>query len=454
MADAKKDSANTSSSANAPAQSKATAPSDTTKTSATPASTTSTQTTDTQAKTTDTPVQSVETTSSPSVVSAQTTQSVPLQSGTDVSKASDTSSDAESEDAPSTRAATQTTTSSTTSTTSTPLKSTDKIPTPTLDQLRNDPNYTITIPQSYVETDQGCEWSREMYVLSGVTPITFSLGPDAPPSVSIDPSTGIVKGNYKDQYGTFTFTVNCVDAIGTKGTGKLTVIVNPPLKSVGEKVIDRSTGQDLGITIRGTGGSGYYEYSLIGAPSGIQIGKMNGVLSGSIASTGKVTFTVLIDDKINVWNHQVTVNVYQSNPDMTNRPANFTGPRSRPSDIGMAELRQAISLRNQTPPELTESARLLLSASRKLQSDPADEFLRAYAQMHIDYGTTWMAENVYFVGMFDTISYNDLQFMNYLYYAFRQVVYYGMTNGVDWNRFLRLVRNQKILNFLMNYNRR
>jgi len=139
------------------------------------------------------------------------------------------------------------------------------------------------------------------YALSGtggVVPYTWSVSAGGlPGGITLNASTGMVSGT-PTTAGTFTATVQVLDALAQRATGTLTVtVVARPALSV-PAGLSGQLGLPYGNQLSATGGAPPLLWSVSSGtlPPGLSLGAGTGLLSGTPTSMGSYSFTVTAAD--------------------------------------------------------------------------------------------------------------------------------------------------------------
>ena len=170
-------------------------------------------------------------------------------------------------------------------------------------------SYTVNIgssslalaPPSVPSGMLGSPYSQTVAASGGIAPYIYSVTAGAlPAGLSFNPRTGVISGTLTAS-GTSSFTVTAIDSVGGVGTrsytvniGSILIAVNPP------KLPAAIADQPYSQTIIASGGTAPYTFAIVtgSLPPGLTLNPATGVISGSPAGFGFITFTVQATDAI------------------------------------------------------------------------------------------------------------------------------------------------------------
>jgi type II secretory pathway pseudopilin PulG len=133
-----------------------------------------------------------------------------------------------------------------------------------------------------------------------------------PNGLSLDATSGVLAGT-PTQSGTFTVHVTVEDVFGDTAQRTYTLVVNPPLTisaPVTSTLPSWTVGRPYSTTISATGGTGTYQWSQTGLPTGLSIDADSGVISGTPTATTTTVVTVTVTDGSSntARNYSLTIN--------------------------------------------------------------------------------------------------------------------------------------------------
>jgi hypothetical protein len=166
-------------------------------------------------------------------------------------------------------------------------------------------NLTINPPTLAIATSalptatQGIAYSATLAAAGGTTPYTWSVTVGSlPAGLTLSSSTGVISGSATVN-GTFSFTVQVVDARAQNANAALSLTINPPALVITTSTLPNATqGVAYSATLTASGGTPPYTWSVtVGAlPSGLTLASSTGVISGSATVNGTFSFTVQVGD--------------------------------------------------------------------------------------------------------------------------------------------------------------
>lgn len=307
----------------------------------------------------------------------------------------------------------------------------------------------IYVKDLTIETDLNVSIRIPATATNVVGTATWSVDGDIPDGLHLDTATGTIEGAITGAPMQDIILLKVVDSNGTIGSAEYTFIVNPALGAKGDTPLVRYVGYSINTTVTGTGGSGNYTYSIEDCPAGVAINELNGTLSGTFSTAGAHTLVVCVDDGITVFKYPVTFNMaVKATAPVSDPTENFT--RRRMAAIGMAKLAEYVKLRSQPTPNYVKSAQDLLAATRFLCQDDTNDIIQAFADVHKTYANTFLREEIFTYGM-ENFALYDLNFVFYVYQAFRAIIHYHDPKRFDYNQLMTYTRSQRIKFFLEDY---
>ncbi|WP_243371407.1 CFI-box-CTERM domain-containing protein [Geotalea sp. SG265] len=157
---------------------------------------------------------------------------------------------------------------------------------------------------SVADTVVNGDYTQAMAATGGTQPLTWSVvAGQLPPGFNpINPSTGVISGKATSS-GKFTFTVRVTDNIGASTTQNFSINVNDALSiatASGQLPNDATVGTQFTTSLAATGGSGFYEWSVVGGslPAGLSLSPFTGMIFGTPATPGPYVFSVSVKDTL------------------------------------------------------------------------------------------------------------------------------------------------------------
>jgi ELWxxDGT repeat protein len=181
---------------------------------------------------------------------------------------------------------------------------------------QNAPPVLATVPTQSATVGESFQLNFSLYAYdpnNPVLPLTYSLGPDAPPGMTIDPSSGLLSWpGWSDQTtGAHSFTVTVADNASPSQTASETLTINATAGAVQPPAVRAMPAQSItqGETLTFNAGSFAYDpntpalpltFSLGGIPpAGISINSSTGVVTWTTASgvpVGSHSLTIVATD--------------------------------------------------------------------------------------------------------------------------------------------------------------
>jgi large repetitive protein len=185
------------------------------------------------------------------------------------------------------------------------------------------PPQIVMIPDILYAATSGLFYSAKMTASGGVGTYTYTLASGTlPPGLTLA-ADGTISGIPNAAPALFAFTVKATDSNLATGTKAMTLKLETPVILVDSVALPIAT---IGVTYLQTlsvsGGTAAYSYSLVDGtlPAGLVL-STTGILSGSPATPGTSTFTVLIVDANGVKGTQsFRVVVVKSTPTVVKKP--------------------------------------------------------------------------------------------------------------------------------------
>ncbi|MEU5692378.1 fibronectin type III domain-containing protein [Actinosynnema sp. NPDC020468] len=159
------------------------------------------------------------------------------------------------------------------------------------------PSLTFPAPPS---GEVGVAYSTQFTVTGGTAPFTWSVSAGSlPPGLALNPGTGVLSGT-PTTAGSYTFTVQVVDASGQSATKQVTVVIaaqpvaafTPPAGEVGAAYSAQATV---------TGGTAPYTWAVTAGslPPGLTLNTSTGLVSGTPTAAGSYPVTLQVTDAFN-----------------------------------------------------------------------------------------------------------------------------------------------------------
>jgi large repetitive protein len=158
----------------------------------------------------------------------------------------------------------------------------------------------VTVGTSSLPVGQvGLSYSQTLSVLGGVAPFSWAVQSGTLPSgLSLNTTTGAITGS-PNSPGTSTFTVRVTDALAQHADQALSLTVNAAgtLAITTASLPNGTVGAAYSQTLAATGGTAPYLWALASGslPPGLTLSTA-GVMSGTPATSGSFTFSVLVAD--------------------------------------------------------------------------------------------------------------------------------------------------------------
>jgi len=134
-------------------------------------------------------------------------------------------------------------------------------------------------------------------VVGGTPPYTWSAS-GLPPGLNINATSGVLTGT-PTTAGTFSITLQATDSSAPPITGTRTfsiTIATGLSITTATQLPDTTLGSAFSYTMTAAGGAPPYTWSANGLPSGLSINASTGVISGTTASAGTISFAVTVVD--------------------------------------------------------------------------------------------------------------------------------------------------------------
>ena len=167
---------------------------------------------------------------------------------------------------------------------------------------------------------QGSSYSGELRAGGGISPYTWTYSGNLPDGMNFTSSGNVAKvTGIPTETGTFTFTINLSDAIGTTISKLYTLTIQARQSlNINGTFTNSTKGASYSKSAAVTGGTAPYTWSYSGRlPSGLRMALSNTrgtgvILSGTTSTAGTYTFTLKVRDKNGLTGEKMfTVNVTQ-----------------------------------------------------------------------------------------------------------------------------------------------
>jgi hypothetical protein len=146
---------------------------------------------------------------------------------------------------------------------------------------------------------QGAAYGTTLAAAGGTSPFKWSVTTGSlPAGLTLASSTGVISGS-PTVSGTFTFTVQVVDAKAQNASAVLNLTVDPPPVAITTSTLPNATqGAAYNTTLAASGGTPPYAWSVTSGslPGGLTLASSTGVISGSPTVNGTFSFTVRVVD--------------------------------------------------------------------------------------------------------------------------------------------------------------
>lgn len=144
----------------------------------------------------------------------------------------------------------------------------------------------------------GTAYSQTLAATGGRQPYTWSVSAGTLPSgLALDSSTGTLAGI--PGAGAFSFTIQARDTAGATATRAYTVTIDAPLTITTAAALPHgSVGVAYSTTLAAAGGAQPYSWSASGLPPNWTISAGSGLVSGTPAAAGTITFTATVTDAL------------------------------------------------------------------------------------------------------------------------------------------------------------
>ncbi|RMD79932.1 MAG: hypothetical protein D6809_02435, partial [Gammaproteobacteria bacterium] len=153
---------------------------------------------------------------------------------------------------------------------------------------------TSVLPEATV----GLAYGFSLQASGGITPYAWSIAAGSlPPGLSLDPATGAISGT-PTTAGSYSFTVQVTDAVGSTATRSLSLVVNAPPAILTTSLPDATAGVSYVETLAVSGGAAPLTWSLAAGslPPGLSLDPATGTISGTPTTSGSYSFTVQVTD--------------------------------------------------------------------------------------------------------------------------------------------------------------
>ncbi len=129
----------------------------------------------------------------------------------------------------------------------------------------------------------------------GTSPYTFGISGAA--WLTIDATTGALQGT-PSTTGTQSFTVTLQDALGRTTTQSISIIIDPPLQVIAQRLDDGITSVAYSQSVTASGGLTPYTWSLFSGnlPAGLTLNPATGAISGTPTTATRSIFVLAVND--------------------------------------------------------------------------------------------------------------------------------------------------------------
>jgi hypothetical protein len=175
-------------------------------------------------------------------------------------------------------------------------------PSQTVQQTLNltvDPPLSITTT-SLPDASIAAAYNQPVQTVGGIGALTFSIvlpgTGTLPPTLSLNPTTGMISGTPTAPAGPYPFTVQVQDTSGQQDTQALSVRVTPDITTT--TLLPGTVNQAYNQPMAATGGTAPLTWSISAGtlPAGLNLDATTGVISGTPTATGTSLFTVRVQD--------------------------------------------------------------------------------------------------------------------------------------------------------------
>lgn len=192
----------------------------------------------------------------------------------------------------------------------------------------------------------GTAYSQTLTETSGQPPCTWSVAAGTlPTGLTLDPASGVLSGT-PTAAGTFAFTAQVTDSLGSTGQMRYSVtIANAPLAVTISSLPGATVGAAYSQTLTATGGQSPYTWTIITGtlPGGLALNATTGAITGSPTASGQSKFTVQATDAAKA--------TAQAQLSITVTAALTIGTASLPGGtVGLAYPSQILTASGGTPP--------------------------------------------------------------------------------------------------------
>lgn len=152
---------------------------------------------------------------------------------------------------------------------------------------------TVSVPNGVV----GTTYSQSLAATGGAGGFTWSVTAGSLPSGLTLASSGTISGT-PTATGTFNFTAQVKDSVGTTASQAYTVSIASPLTITTTSIPDATVGVAYTFTLQASGGTAPYTWSISSGtlPAGLTLNSSTGVISGTPTTAGSSTITFKITD--------------------------------------------------------------------------------------------------------------------------------------------------------------
>ena len=168
------------------------------------------------------------------------------------------------------------------------------------------PPLSITTVAPLFTGTLGTPYAQSFTAAGGQQPYTWTILSGNTDGLTLDPNSGNLTGAPQSA-GTFNFTIQVADSIGSTASGSFSLVVNRPALTitVGAALAPGTVGAAYSqkLPVQATGGTPPYTWSLTGNPvPGLTFDPATLLLSGTPTTAGTFTFTLQVSDSAGLTN--------------------------------------------------------------------------------------------------------------------------------------------------------
>jgi hypothetical protein len=163
------------------------------------------------------------------------------------------------------------------------------------------PPFSISTAATLPPAMEGVEYSQRLEVTNGKTPLRWTTGAGLPPGITLDTTTGVLRGAPTTR-GTFSFAVQVTDAANISANKTFTLVVQsaPLVITTVSPLFSGTVGSPYSQTFAAVGGTQPYAWTLTSPVPGLGLERNTGVLSGTSEQPGSYTVRVQVTDAAGV----------------------------------------------------------------------------------------------------------------------------------------------------------